>query len=471
MKKIILVSVILGIIGISLTFCSKDENTPIEIKELRFDISVNDMSSGTKVVKTSWENGDKIFVFFSCKNTKHRQMNKFVTLTYNGSTWIAEASSGLNAYSDLYSYGKMHALFFPFGNVRNTTSALLMSSENAAINNSPALSYYLTDDADYTIGMTGGIATLSGNLNLKIPDNFVYFYIDEKDGKFNENEKYRLSVEGVRPVTITGWSTSGYFTQIILGSGQPMWGYKYGDGIAFSGMVDDSWSAPADHRFIFFEDGEPAVTKIFNKSLDVSDHKHPSIRLKAPTAINGWTQAISTPQYTLMGDGLKWARWNLGCTDLADESTGIAFRWGDLVPASGDYYCLLPLYQNIEGAYQLFDVARAYLGADWRMPSKTEFETLAGCCDLSSSSGGSVTGGDFTGWALKLTSNTGGNSNSIMLRTISGSAVGYWTSTYKNSSTYCAFYKRVSSGGDFGTFDDNASSAKIIRPIYIGPTP
>lgn len=74
---------LLGIFSFSLCSCTREVNPTQKIKELRFNITVNNATS-TKAVKSGWENGDKIFVFFS----KYLYTEDYVTFTYDATSTL-----------------------------------------------------------------------------------------------------------------------------------------------------------------------------------------------------------------------------------------------------------------------------------------------------------------------------------------------------------------------------------------------
>ena len=484
MKNTILA--IYGFIAIALVLsvssCSKEETAAVRhISELRFNVQVNNASSpGTKSVKTDWEDGDKIFVFFNVSEgatAGHLNATKYVTLTYNGETskWDGAASSGLTNVLELGTAGTMYGIFFPFGDVSiasdGSSGVTFRTAGNATsiLNGKPIYTYYMTSvDVPYTINDAGFVATLTGTFNMTIPDGYVYFFVNKEGEKYGANEKCRISVEGLVPTACTGYS-AGTFSESSLAASKPLWGYAYReDGVAFSAKVDDSWATAADHKFIFFSDGDPAMTRTINNALDVSNHNHPSVRLSSPSTAP-WAQAMTTPTYTLMGDGQKWADWNVGANSVNDP--GIAFRYGEIIPPVGDYDNATgnggyELFNN----YPLLDVARAWLGSDWRSPSKTEMAALRNSSynTYSSVSSGEVSGGTISTAGYKFVNKTN-SSNSLFLPkrpTSSYYDAGYWTATSYNSANKTEGYFYGSSTIMNSRGDKNR--AYDWRPIYIG---
>lgn len=82
-----------------------------------FNVTVAD----TKAVKTAWEDGDKIFVFFDDEATKVAtgvSNLPYVTLTFNGGDWVAD---GDMAPTEIKASGTLSAVYCPYGGGEITT--------------------------------------------------------------------------------------------------------------------------------------------------------------------------------------------------------------------------------------------------------------------------------------------------------------------------------------------------------------
>lgn len=376
---------LVGILAITFTSCSKEEKVSPMVKKLKFNVNVvNGSATDTKVVKSSWENGDKIYLFFNVSGTGHLDAIKYATLTYNGTSWdgAIDAGSSLDA-EDLGSAGTMYGVFFPFGGVdiesdgASGVTFRTKGNTNPVLNGLPIFTYYMTGNAPYTVVPSGDIANLDGTITLTMPDDFVYFFVDKSGSDYNANEKYRLSAEGLKPVACSSFS-AGVFSETSLVAGQPVWGYTYASsGIAFTGKIDATWASATDHKFIFFSDGDPAQSITFNKALT----SHKSIKLKAPIAANGWEQAVATPTTIDLGTSTcLWADRNLGA--VSGMVPGWYLGWGQLVPCSDYTYNnwypngVADITTDLVGNYAIYDAARAYFGAGWRLPTCDETDEI-----------------------------------------------------------------------------------------------
>ena len=96
--------------------------------------------------------------------------------------------------------------------------------------------------------------------------------------------------------------------------------------------------------------------------------------------------------------GLKWATCNVGAT--APDEYGEYYAWGELEP-KGYYDLQTYLYYNVDlpdfSGDPQYDVASAKWGADWRMPTRAEYEELLEYCTLEQATLNNVSGYKVTG--------------------------------------------------------------------------
>lgn len=404
----------------ALVACNKEtpvvENEPAEATKLAFNFQVNHPDD-TKAVKTAWESGDKIYVFFEDIYGE----GKYLTLSYNGSAWTSSTNN--LTVSDFGADGStvtMHAVFFPFEQPEITavdagfTFKTKSEGHTAATAGLGIYTYYMTSSATCTVTVDGEIKTLGGTLSMELPAGFVQFYIPANGSEYNEDYRYRLSIEGIKPLACVAYNAdykyggvtykktvpaiANDFSTKELTTAQPMWGYKYGDGIAFSGVIDATWASAVDHIIYLFDTEAAAKTKTVKTTLA----SHAAVKF---TSVNTWAAAAMADSSPLAYSGTAWARFNLGATaeGTAAENYGWYFAWGDIIPVRGtavapsDYgiYNFLPptldyYYDNIaacealysrghslyEDGYEIYDAVRVFLGSPWRMPIQSEVATL-----------------------------------------------------------------------------------------------
>lgn len=409
----------------ALVACNKEtpvvEKGPAEATKLAFNFQVNHPDD-TKAVKTAWENGDKIYVFFEGISGE----GKYLTLSYNGSAWTSYSTNDL-AVGDFGADGStvtMHAVFFPFEQPEITavdegfTFKTKSEGHTAATAGLGIYTYYMTntpESATCTVTVDGEIKTLGGTLSMTLPAGFVQFYIPAAGGKYNADYKYRLSIEGVKPTACVAFNAdykygnvtykktvpaiTNNFSTKELAAAQPMWGYPYGDGIAFSGVIDGTWSSAADHIIYLFDTEAAAKTKTVNTTLA----SHAAVKF---TSVNTWAAAAMADSSPLAYSGTAWARFNLGATaeGTVAENYGWYFAWGDIIPVLGtdvadapsdygvvnflpptlDYYYDNTIVSeasyargyNLTDSFEIYDPVRAFLGSPWRMPSQSEVSSL-----------------------------------------------------------------------------------------------
>lgn len=285
---------LVGILAISFTSCTKEDKVAPKIKTLKFDVKVNNGTplEETKAVKTGWVVGDKMYAFFNVSTgatTGHLNAIKYVTLTYNGTGWDGELSGELTDANEIGTAGTMYTVYFPFGGVSIASDGAsgvtfkTAGNTNESLNGQPIYTYYMTDNTEYTVSTVGDVGTLHANFTVEIPDNYVYFFVNKDGDNYNSNEKYRLSAQGIIPTACIGFS-AGTFSESALDAGRCLWGYAFNDaGIAFSGKIDASWASATDHIFNLYSEEEATKSKTFNKAL--SSHKSVNLNMAS-----GWTK-------------------------------------------------------------------------------------------------------------------------------------------------------------------------------------
>lgn len=411
-KTMIVLSAVLA-----LAACSKEtpvKDSSIDASKFVFNITVN-YPDATKAVKSDWVDGDKVYVFFDGVTGA-----KYVELTRDGSSWTPEMKGGLTVSNLNESGDNMYGVYFPY-----EQPVIAADGANVTFKTASGLSiytYYMTGSGAYEVNKSADITTLTGSMDMVNPDGYVQFYIGKDGEKYNADGKYRLSVAGVKPTACTTFSTSTHtFGTKKLNPAQPMWGYKLEDGVAFSGVIDaTSWSNSANSHVIYLFDTEAAAKTITISGKTLSSHAAVNFSSTKPST---WSAAVTAPEFVTF-DGVKWGKFNLGATaeGTVAANYGWYFGWGDIVPATGTaasnapasdfskegYYQNTVAYEalngkevNLTGDYAIYDMVTAFLGPNWRMPTKAEYDAL---CE----------------------SNTWGDNNSLKARSVVFPAAGRW---------------------------------------------
>ena len=231
MKKITLLT-IFGLALMALSACNKEEVTASRTLKLDLNI-IHD--SDTKAVKTGWESGDKIYVFFG-KPADHTTP-AYLTLTYNGSTWTEDWTAGLEAEIASTASGKLHAVYTP--------------GKLGTISYDPYYKEYRFTGSDHgwylkceNVSYTVSEGVLAATLNMARPSDFVQFYLE---GQAANAGKLQFSGDKILKVEVSGLDQTR-FRQGNYNYGRPIDGVAYKGGLMFSGLLkEDASGVEASH--------------------------------------------------------------------------------------------------------------------------------------------------------------------------------------------------------------------------------
>lgn len=349
MKKFIL---LFGAAILALSSCRKESPVIIDIPEepeapaktITYSLdAIHPDGAATKAVKTGWETGDVIFVFFS-----GAPVPGYLEMKWDGSKWNFTEKNGL-AIPD--GQGTMYAVYQPFGN----DNEVLADNGNWVFKDIH-YTYYLTDSQSYTI--TDG--QVSGTFNMGIPDGYVQFFLDDPLADSStemELREYNMMPAGVHFVNPTSGIERTRDTQ-----GTPVPGYVYDKenkasgeqkGWLFSGLLDHyvTMGRTADYHFTLVKGGWQG--SYYQKSfLNKQYYTGPSERraLKMP-ALSTWTELTECKPIDLgtkdryTGKHFYWSSRNLGAS--ADFPSGNTLE--ECQATWGDYYAwgaTTPYYQD-----------------------------------------------------------------------------------------------------------------------------
>lgn len=459
--------------------------------------------AGTKAIKTCWEEGDAIFVFFSGASVP-----KYLKMTYSGGSWTSKEYDGPTqtdgALSSIASTGTMRAIFLPFGSGATVDDD---GTGNYGFSTT-YYSYYLTDDADYeVIG-----STITGSFTMAYPAGFVQFFYDDAtaiDGNAG------LSVTYVTPTGLNSISgTTLDENTVSLPESAAMPGYAYDNGTdpagyLFSGILAGEAQGTSKDYVLTLINGD-SYTKT-NKTATLNTGTSGNMVNVAgtnPSSTLNW-DSTDMPSMIDLGLSVKWASCNLGATE--DTEYGDYFAWGEVEP----YYAgmnpfawregksngyswesykhntdgamfptTIPKYNATDGFTTLQfedDAAQVKIGGGWRMPTKAELEELLATKTSEDytwtwydGSTEQYKGTTVKGW--KIEKNSSGAS--IFLPTAGDwvvtalSGVGnvghYWSSDIGNYATaaWVLILQLPSYGGGFIQDSDSFFRGNSIRPVY-----
>ena len=197
MKKVWMLAALSALIIAS---CGKEviPQQPVEPEpeplKLVFDITPKSLSgeTETKAVKTGWESGDIIYVFFE-DNT-----SQYLRMTYDGTAWNYTDKDGGVDYIGLAlspSGKKLTAVWFP--PYVNSEPPYL---DGDVFRFNAHQGYYLTaEGVDYTITSTGGENSVSATLDMKMPEGFLQIKLNQNlEGAYTDG-RFILSMSYVAP--------------------------------------------------------------------------------------------------------------------------------------------------------------------------------------------------------------------------------------------------------------------------------
>lgn len=501
MKKAL---IILAAAALSLISCNKDildnagEGTTAPAADIIFELSANHPDgAATKAVKTGWESGDVIFVFFN-----NVASPRYLKMNFDGSAWsttqmngAAEESLGLVEDAT----GTMQAVYLPFGN-----SLTVSSSGTAFTFSEVTYSYYLTATLDYTV--VGG--KVSGAFNMQIPEGYVQFFLD--DASASPAVEIELREPHLTPQGIASIAADGTITHTGIAHGAPLKGYVYdkavketgeSKGYLFSGILaDGARNTSTDYYFTLVSGGWQG--SYYAKAFAGRTWYRGATEgraLKMP-ALGSWTTVTDYKPIDLGcdvdGKRIYWCSRNLGAT--AETDYGDYFAWGETTVktnyswsnyAWGTAKTALTKYCNTSSSgkdgytdslttlEKEDDAAYTALGGNFRMPTSAEFSALIAAWSDSENytiKEGTQNYNDTEVKGLKIVKKS--TSATIFLpypgawsgTTLKGQGDGgtYWSSSVNTTGDpQCAWVLSIPYGSPLRNYGDRGGSGYSVRPV------
>ena len=242
MKKITLLT-IFGLALMALSACNKEEVTAS--RTLKLDLNIIH-GSDTKAVKTGWESGDKIYVFFG--KPEDHTTPAYLTLTFDGISWTEAWTAGLEAEIASTASGKLHAVYTP-GKL-GTISYSSYDKQYNFTGSDPGW-YLKCENVSYTV--SGGV--LAATLNMAKPSHFVQFYLEGEAGnagnlQFSCDKILKVKVSLIRA---TGFAQANYYY------GYAIDGVAYKGGLMFSGILKSDANGVATSHTLKITDNKGTV--------------------------------------------------------------------------------------------------------------------------------------------------------------------------------------------------------------------
>ena len=263
MKKSFL---LIGCLALLVAGCSREKDVVVPNenpqegpeRHLVVNITVNQEDPDTRVVKTDWEAGDKVYVAFG-KQFGDPSNGKayYLTLTYDGQKWNSAFSDpGLEALLLRPTGGYLAAAYtsagFPNGE-EPQFACLAPEDQNelarlTVTNPTPGFTMGV-GDADYYVEDSGLESVLNATLNMKLIPEYAMVHLFIEGVSEADAGRYSFENEYIKPVSFDGFQTVKAYNSIQYsvnplldygGYGDPIPADYYKGGIRFRGALDPS---------------------------------------------------------------------------------------------------------------------------------------------------------------------------------------------------------------------------------------
>ena len=284
----------------------------------------------TKAVKTAWENGDKIFVFFDDAATKAATdvaNLPYITLNFNGEEWVANDGK---APAELPASGTLSAVFCPFG-------AGEITKENTTFYISKSSAYFMQDTE---VPYVNANDVVSFSLNMAMEVDFAQIFVPAEG--LDTTHEYSLSVKNTEKIANNNYAaglqktysavlrpSDGQVSCYLNNCGAPITGHYYDGGFVFYGIA-----VLGEDAKLAFELKDISCSgndqNIWSYSVtDIKSFEGPmAIKLPAVTAEGKWTDlsyANAHKRCRLYEDG------TLVINENRFEHADIALKHGNIV--------------------------------------------------------------------------------------------------------------------------------------------
>ena len=287
-------------------------------KEVVWNINVSN-GGDTKGIKSGWEEGDVVYVFFKDLINAGDGKSAYLELKYENSRWSFTPKNGLD-YNSITSGLNASALYFPYGNDMtlswDDTDGVVFSNETATS------SGFLYATSSVTVEQGGEFSTIGANFIMQPNANIVRFFIPDENAegvaelKGNALKPYNVKVSNSG---ISFSETSSNYGDSVPGfaatiSGEKGW-YFYGQANKI-GTLFFHIKLPDDSRYTLY--------RTRNAIESGKSYTMPSL--------NDW-QPAGNDKYVKLG-GNYWCTYNAvgsdnGTTQAPDCFSASLYVWGE----------------------------------------------------------------------------------------------------------------------------------------------
>jgi len=294
MKKFVIISAFAAMllsVSCEKTPLPKDEN------QIEFDFTVErqDLSDGLKSVKTSWTNGDKVYVFF---DSHYASADDMLVMSYDGSKWTY--TPGANVTGNLLSSGGSLAAIYSSKTPSITFSGYPLYP-SLDITNAGSSIILMATAVSYTYADSKITASISLTVNTNLHNAQITVTGLTGDGWFLKESSEGIGAPSKFYYTGSDWaqdsaegSFSGWGGNLYLG--------QLGD--AHTTMVYVlSWAQSARTRTFILSNGTNYYKKSFSSKALYSGT---AAKFAGPNDLdnptNGWTKYTYPTDFTISGN-------------------------------------------------------------------------------------------------------------------------------------------------------------------------
>jgi len=363
-KAILILSAALALVA-----CNKEKTATlndgtIDASQLVFNFTVKHPDDA-KAVKSYWEDGDKVFIFFEDVTTG------YVSTTYDASleTWTEPSLQGT---AELSASGKkLTAVYLPFG------SELTPSyNEGWQFSETQYTYYMVAEKVNYSIEDPG---ELSATLDMQNPEGYVQFFIPDATDQ-------TLYTDAVIPTGLSSIAADGSVSETTRADGT-MDGYSYAGGKLYSGKLAEPQVTAESYEngyayYFILSDGKHFF-KVMNSVLP----SHSAIKLPD---LSNWIQ--TGLGYGVEINGVTWATVNVGATypweygsyyAWEDRDNDVPEGWhvpswpgefGSIKGVNGDTVNTIPYWIHVKGVYGIVYVDQDDPSSFVFFPATGEFD-------------------------------------------------------------------------------------------------
>ena len=363
-KALLIMSAVFALVA-----CNKEnpvKESAIDPSKIVFNINVEN-GEATKGVKTTWENGDDVYVFFEDNTTQ------YVKMTYNGSSWSYKDKDGGTAFSGLTlaTYGKkLSAVYMP-----DFVCSAAPTYDTDKWTFGDVRGYYQAAEAvAYTVTSTAKVNTLSATISLAAPSGISQIFIPTTEyAALGSGEEYVLTATHFIQFSFEGVAPGGAVTQGNMSNGFPLpafAGTLGGEaGLYFWGILESAGTYDFDFQLV-----KRNAAKGYAISSKSKSKKNITVPARFAAKLTGLTDNGNFVSLGYAG-GPLWATGNLSKTakKIVDPlEAGEYFRYGNINP----YEYGQSSYSGTEDPLDKEADAAYKVNNSWRIPTKDQLDAL-----------------------------------------------------------------------------------------------